>query len=492
MPHSTHAIKPRYKAVILDLNGVLLSYGGKGLSSVLKPSQIKNVLDSPTWYDYECGKISSRQECYERVSAEFEMDVDVFSDALEQLTKTVKPHSEFISAVKNIKAAFPEIKVYGMSNISQPDYEFLKPLISSWNILEGFMTSSQAGVRKPESASYETLLQKLQLHPEQCIFFDDRIENTVAASLLGFKGVLFNNSAEAERTLWNLLGSPVDRGMDYMERNAKKMMLELSTGGEQPDNFSQLIILELTGDDRLIKLQRREGPTWNYFHHSNTFMGTTYSDDCDTTSYAMCTLDDIPAHEKEAAMEAILSNRNQDNLPLCWFNKSRPRLCHGIIANAFRFFSLQGQGHKLADTYIFLCRLLRTKTYELGSRYYENVDYVPYILSNLCSRRPADPSLAEMRELLKNEIRDRSGCDSDVLGAALRTLSAQAMGISYAKRDVRVLLESQQLDGGWERVWLFKYGKEDIKVGSRGVITAMAVKALRQYSEDESSLGRAM
>jgi hypothetical protein len=93
-----------------------------------------------------------------------------------------------------------------------------------------------------------------------------------------------------------------------------------------------------------------------------------------------------------------------------------------------------------------------------------------------------------MRELLMNEIQDRAGCDDDVLGAALRTLSAQAMGAPYAKRDVRVLLESQQLDGGWNRVWLFKYGKEDIKVGSRGVITAMAVKALRQYAADEGKV----
>ncbi|PNP43798.1 hypothetical protein TGAMA5MH_04080 [Trichoderma gamsii] len=486
MPHSIHAATPRYKAIILDLNGVLLSYGGKAPSSVLKSSQIKNVLDSPTWYDYECGKISSRQECYEKVSSEFEMDVNVFSDALEQLTKTVKPHSEFIAAVKNIKAAFPEIKVYGMSNISQPDYEFLKPMISSWGILDGFTPSYKAQARKPDNASYITLLENLELDAGEAIFVDDRVENTVAASALGFKAVTFSDPQEVERRIWNLLGNPVDRGMEYMERNAKKMMLELSTGGEQPDNFSQLIILELTKDERLIKLQRREGPTWNYFHHSNTFMGTTYSDDCDTTSYAMCTLEDIPAHEKDAAMDAILSNLSPDNLPLCWFNKSRPRLCHGIIANAFRFFALEGKGSLLAHTYLFLCRLLRTKTYELGSRYYENVDYMPYILSNLCSRRPTDPSLVEMRELLKNEIRDRSGCDSDVLGAALRILSAQAMRIPYAKRDVRVLLESQQLDGGWARVWLFKYGKEDIKVGSRGVITAMAVKALRQYKEDEN------
>lgn len=177
------------------------------------------------------------------------MDVDVFSDALEQLTKTVKPHTEFIAAVKNIKAAFPEIKVYGMSNISRPDYEFLKPMISAWGLLDGFQASGQAGVRKPDNASYIKLLETYELDSKDCILVDDRVENVVAAAALGFKGVTVDNLQNVERVLLNLLGDPVDRGMKYMKRNAKKMMLELSTGGEQPDNFSQLIILELTQDE---------------------------------------------------------------------------------------------------------------------------------------------------------------------------------------------------------------------------------------------------
>jgi FMN phosphatase YigB (HAD superfamily) len=237
-----------YKVIILDLNGVLLSYGGSVSSSVLKPSQIKNVLDSPTWYEYECGNLT-RQQCYEKVSAEFNVALDVWTQTLEQLTKTVKPHSEFIDAVENIKAAFPDIKVYGMSNISQPDYEFLKPLISSWGILDGFQASGQAGVRKPDNASYIKFLETYEIDDAgSCIFIDDRVENVVAAAALGFKGVTFSNPKEVERIIWNLLGDPVSRGVEYMERNAKKMMLELSTGGEQPDNFSQFIILELTKD----------------------------------------------------------------------------------------------------------------------------------------------------------------------------------------------------------------------------------------------------
>jgi FMN phosphatase YigB (HAD superfamily) len=238
---------PSYKAIVLDLNGVLLSYGGTISSSVFKPSQIKNILDSPIWYAYECGHMS-RRECYETVSSQFGLDVNVWTQTMDQLTETIRPHSGFINAIKNIKAAFSDIKVYGMSNISQPDYDLLNPMISGWGILDAFQASGQTGVRKPDNASYIKFLETYQLDAGNCIFVDDRVENVVAAAALGFKGVIFKDSKEVERTIWNLLGNPVKRGVEYMERNAEKMMLELSTGGEQPDNFSQFIILELTGD----------------------------------------------------------------------------------------------------------------------------------------------------------------------------------------------------------------------------------------------------
>lgn len=84
-----------------------------------------------------------------------------------------------------------------------------------------------------------------------------------------------------------------------------------------------------------------------------------------------------------------------------------------------------------------------------------------------------------MRTLLGREVNGRMGCDKDTLGAALRLLSAQALGLSN-DRDLDTVLESQQLDGGWERVWLWQYGKEALKIGSRGVITAMALRGIQQ------------
>lgn len=236
-----------YKAIVLDLNGVLLSYATAAFTSPLKPSQIKNIFDSPTWFAYECGRLS-RKECYNMVASEFGLDVDTWTQTMDQLTETIRPHSDFIDAIKELKSAFPDVTIYGMSNISRSDYDLLEPMISRWRILDGFQASGHAGVRKPDSASYIKFLEAHQLEGGSCIFVDDRVENVVAAAALGFKGLTFKDPKEVERMLYNLLGNSVKRGMEYMERNAGNMVLELSTGGLQPDNFSQFIMLELTGD----------------------------------------------------------------------------------------------------------------------------------------------------------------------------------------------------------------------------------------------------
>lgn len=87
-------------------------------------------------------------------------------------------------------------------------------------------------------------------------------------------------------------------------------------------------------------------------------------------------------------------------------------------------------------------------------------------------------ALQEMRELLGARLQDRIGRDGDVLSAALRLLSAQSLEMENRK-DLMTLRSAQQLDGGWEPVWLWQTAQGAIKMGSRGVITAMAVRGIR-------------
>lgn len=60
---------------------------------------------------------------------------------------------------------------------------------------------------------------------------------------------------------------------------------------------------------------KNEGETWNYFHGSPTYDGTTYPDDPDTTCLAMTMLDDVSMEQKLKARDVILSHVNNDGLP---------------------------------------------------------------------------------------------------------------------------------------------------------------------------------
>ncbi|KAI1045365.1 hypothetical protein LB505_014033 [Fusarium chuoi] len=192
----------------------------------------------------------------------------------------------------------------------------------------------------------------------------------------------------------------------------------------------------------------------------------------------MTILEGIPMADKVQARDKILSNLSPDGLPYCWFSKARPRFCHCIRATVFRFFVVNDWQDKLPGVYDFLCQLLETRAILHGSRYYESLDWLLYILSDLCARRPSDPNLAKMRELLDICIQERMGCDRNVLSAAMRVLSAQSLGLKN-NRDLETVLEAQQVDGRWELAWLWGYGSKPLKIGSRGVVTAMAMNAIR-------------
>ncbi|KAL2674193.1 hypothetical protein Neosp_012643 [[Neocosmospora] mangrovei] len=378
-----------FSSLVLDLGGVLLLYSANNVKT-LTPRQISNALDSPIWHEYERGKVS-KEFCYEAICRDFDLDSNAWAEALDAMRESLRPNKELIEEIKKLKLNNSELKVFGLSNIPVDDFQDLKALIKEWGIFDGFYASGLTGFRKPDIACYESFLEDCKIPSEACIFVDDRIENVVAAQSLGFRSVHFSDVSSVVATLNSLFGDPVVRGFEFLKRNATNLFCETNTGEIKRDNYSQLIILEHTGDS--------------------------------------------------------------------------------------------GQIDKLPNVYQYLCRLLKTEAYLLGTRYYENPDWFLFLLSDVCGKRPDDEALNEMRRLVSSQIQDRLGCDRNIFGAALRSLAAQALGI-VNKKDIKTLLETQLLDGGWEKQWLWKYGKEAVKLGSRGVVTAMAVRAIEKARED--------
>lgn len=318
----------KYTALVLDLGGVCFST--PKLDVGLPPRKIANALDSPPWHEYERGKLS-QLACYKQVASMFGLEVDTWANAIFHLTKGQQVNNDFVSTIRQLKAMYPDLKVYCLSNIPGPAFIQLKDIISHWNIFDAVYTSAQSGYRKPDVAAFQNFLTVTREEPESCIFVDDRLENVVVAQSLGFHSLCFHDTATAVSTLHNLLGDPIERGMEFLKRNAKNLYCVTNDGEIHKDNFSQLLIFQNTGDryGRCISETRmlandgyrslvhleEGGCTWNYFIGDPVMVDTWYPNDSDTTSLAMVLLEGNSTETKEEAMTTILSHMSPDGLP---------------------------------------------------------------------------------------------------------------------------------------------------------------------------------
>lgn len=235
-----------YTSLVLDLGGVLASYYSPR-SSGLSRRQIQNGLDSPWWHDYERGLISQNQ-CNEALTENLKLDRHMWTTALAKMMDTLQPNLVFIDAIRKLKKRHPSLRVHCLSNIPGPEFHHLRRTVDEWSIIDEFHPSSTTHLRKPDLAAYTSFLGAIDEQAENCIIVDDRLENVIAAQSLGFRSILFEDSNSVVTMLHNLIGDPVARGKAYLERHAKHHFCQTNTGRTQPDNYSQLLILQNTGD----------------------------------------------------------------------------------------------------------------------------------------------------------------------------------------------------------------------------------------------------
>ena len=74
-------------------------------------------------------------------------------------------------------------------------------------------------------------------------------------------------------------------------------------------------------------------------------------------------------------------------------------------------------------------------------------------------------------------MQERIGETGSALDLAMRVLACSSLGINCSV-DFHTLLGLQCQDGSWEIGWLYRYGSTGIRIGNRGVTTALALKAI--------------
>lgn len=184
----------KIKNIIFDLGNVLVSTNMEDLMAVNPdiPNDKINYIMSQ-WYKDEDDPIGLDE--FKSIIPDRLKEASKFIPKLfEYNIRCVNPFDYTIPLIDKLKAA--GYNVYFLSNWSKWSYELLDRY-HKFDFLEkmnGGVWSWQTGCMKPNERIYRILLNKYNLNPEECVFFDDLKDNIEAANDIGIKGVLFDRT----------------------------------------------------------------------------------------------------------------------------------------------------------------------------------------------------------------------------------------------------------------------------------------------------------
>ncbi|KAJ8518255.1 hypothetical protein ONZ45_g4647 [Pleurotus djamor] len=469
------SLHPRYTALICDLGDVLFSWTPETKTSI-SPKVLKRILSCPTWFEYERGRIAE-DDCYERVGREFSIDPAEVKEAFIQARDSLRSDDDFIALIRTLKSqSGGSLRVFAMSNISLPDYHVLRTKPADWDIFDQVFTSCEAGERKPNLGFYRHVLQRIDVDPHRVIFIDDKQENVLSARSLGIHGIVCDDVARVGRALRNLLGNPIERGQTFLRMNAKHLDSVTDGGVILQENFAQLLILEATNDRCLVNLVEHTG-TWNFFRGKGQLTTEEFPYDLDTTSLGLTVIKPSPVIV-HSVMDDMLAFVNPDGIIQTYFDHNRPRFDPVVCVNTLSLFYTYGRGHQLRTTLEWVHEVLLNRAYLEGTRYYDTPECFLYFISRLLKASTDSALHLLLRPLLRERVQERMGADGDALALAMRILVCDFVGIRD-EVDFRALLPLQLEDGGWEIGWIYKYGSSSIRIGNRGLTTALAINAIK-------------
>lgn len=179
-----------YKSIVFDLGGVMIDFDPKGylVDRLCNAETEEEVYDltfgSEEWKLLDAGLISrfdGNHRMLEKARAAgraFEVQ-----GVLDDWMHILRPRRKMQELVQKLKAH--GYCVYYLSNIPEDVLDLLMHRDFE-GLFDGGVASCEVKINKPDPRIYQALLDKYHLRADECIFIDDRADNLVAASALGF------------------------------------------------------------------------------------------------------------------------------------------------------------------------------------------------------------------------------------------------------------------------------------------------------------------
>ena len=178
-------------------------------------------------------------------------------------------------------------------------------------------------------------------------------------------------------------------------------------------------------------------------------------------------------HEANEKEDSILKHGQ------VYFDRKKPRSDPIVSANVLTCFYSFGRGHDpgLQLTLQLVRDTLLYREYLKGTHYYPSPDFCLFFIGRLLQSSNDDYLQSMLGSLFKERIQERVGQSGNALDIAVRIILCKRLDLDCGN-DCQTLLTMQCEDGGWEAGWMYAYGSTGVKIGNRGVTTAMAIKAL--------------
>lgn len=253
-----------YSTLILDIGGVLLDFSA-AKESPIPPEVVHRMFRLSTWFDFERGQLTE-SECYAALADEVGYTAEQVSQTMEAMRGTLRLNEPLMALLRSWKSARPGTRIYLMSNISAPDWDYIRAFFAPADLalFSRVFTSAAAGMRKPDLGFYEHVLRETRVDPRRTLYVDDRLDNVVSARSFGLKTVTFKSVDVLFDHLKTLGGRCSKAAANaYLSSGASRMSIT-SDGREVREIFTELLERDAV-DDRMYIEGLEKQPLVNFF-----------------------------------------------------------------------------------------------------------------------------------------------------------------------------------------------------------------------------------
>ena len=194
--------------VVFDLGNVLLSFVPEqyleksNFTSEKQRVIVNDIFAGPEWKSIDNGDLST-EEAITLISSHSSLNKAEIADIFNRRHEILFPLDFNIKTLPELKKM--GYRLYYISNFPADLFDQIKDNYSFFGYFDGGIISSHVKLSKPDIRIFEYFLNKFEIKAKECLFIDDLIANTEAASKVGMHTITTHGSNDFSTVLFSKL-----------------------------------------------------------------------------------------------------------------------------------------------------------------------------------------------------------------------------------------------------------------------------------------------